>query len=318
MKLILVLVSIFQIVASMQTVPVLVASHKLVPGLKNEINSDNLLIHNLTSVTNMIKKLISSCSSDAYLIINQPGLTLEDLNMKHIDDWGFLRKYLTMSSTVVGLPYVNEPLDLPYLEKYIIKNCQAETINVDVNDDEVGQYYDTRTRVIRTNLSPLPTKNEGRYQVIREHDEILRKILRILPSPHFTIILTSDVKSFSHPVARFIRAENPNNFEIFNDIVNDPARKSEVERNDRFHKVDPQWNSPRHSNDRYLENKKKDEIHLFDYDLWFKNEKLVLTIAVMILSIFIVRIVSLSKNIISKISEKKQKPGLIGNSKKRD
>ena len=56
----------------------LVASHKLVRGLKEEINPSNTLPHNVTSVTNMLK-LITECSSDAYLLINQPGLTYADL-----------------------------------------------------------------------------------------------------------------------------------------------------------------------------------------------------------------------------------------------
>ncbi|KAK6459113.1 uncharacterized protein RJT20DRAFT_124276 [Scheffersomyces xylosifermentans] len=306
-------------VYAFNSVPVLVASHKLVAGLRSEIKSDNISPHNTTSVTNLIKKLISKCSSDEYIIVNQPGLTLEDLTVKHADNWGFLRKYLTLASTVIGLPFVEEPLDLPFLEKYVIRNCQAEVISVDDDrEEEVTPYYDTRTRVIRINLSPLPSPEEGRYEVIREHDELIRKILRKLPSPHYTIILTGDTPSFTEPVPNFVIEENPNNFEIFNDIVNDPARAAEVERNDQFHKVEPHWIDYRHTNERYLRNKQRDEIHLFNNELWVKYEKLVTTITVMVLSLFMMKIISFFNAIKARVAEKRSKKGLIGVTKKED
>ena len=98
-----------------------------------------------------------------------------------------------MSSTIVGLPRVENPIDLDFLEQYIISNCDAETINVwHDSEDEVVDYYDIRKRVIRIDLSPLSISNhDDRVKEIFEHDQLIRKILRKLPSPHYTIILTS-------------------------------------------------------------------------------------------------------------------------------
>lgn len=136
--------------------PLLVASHKLVPGLQSEINESNLRPHNVTSVTNMLKKLITQCSSDAYVIVDQPGLTYEDLTDKKRENWPFLINYLYMSSTIVGLPRIEPGLDLDFIENYIINTCDAETINVWHDDDnEVTDYFDVRTRVIKITLSPI-------------------------------------------------------------------------------------------------------------------------------------------------------------------
>ncbi|KAI5954119.1 BIG1 [Candida margitis] len=275
--------------------PLLVASHKLVPGLQSEINESNLKPHNVTSVTNMLKKLITQCSSDAYVIVDQPGLTYEDLTDRNKGNWPFLINYLYMSSTIVGLPRVDSGLDLDFIEDYIISTCDAETINVWHDDDnEVTDYFDVRTRVIKVTLSPI-TGDRGAH--LREHDELIRKILRKLPSPHYTIILTSTDPGMTHPVPGFIMSDRPDNFEIFNDIVNSPKHNGGVEKNDRFHKVKPNWNPARNTNERYITNRKKDEVHLFDYDLWVKNEKLVTTVLVMILSLFMLKTLSVIQSI---------------------
>ncbi|KAI5951287.1 BIG1 [Candida jiufengensis] len=268
---IIVLLLLLPFISCSQLAPLLIASHKLVPDLKTEVSESNIETHNVTSVTNLIKKLVTQCSSDAYLIVDVPGLTYQDLTDKQKDRWPFLINYLYMSSTIVGLPRVEPGLDLGHIEEYIINTCEAETIS-----NELDDYYDIRTRVIRlTDSNP---------------DELMRKILRKLPSPHYTIILTSTSPGFTHPIPDSVMERQPQNFEIFNDIVNNPKHNGGVEKNDRFHKVEPNWNPIRDSNERYKTNKKKDEIHLFDYELWTKNEKLIITIFIMLITLAFLKI----------------------------
>lgn len=311
-----VFVTIFPLVASFTAVPLLVASHKLVKGLREELSGSNLERHSSDSATNLVKRLATECSSDAYIILDQPGLRVEDLNMKRAEEWPFLRKYMTMASTVVGLPWVLGTLDLDYFERYIVKNCEAETVNVEhENEDELTQYVDTRTRIIRVKFGELPPTNERgeRNRVLREHDELIRKIIRKVPSPHYTIILTSQQGEKYHNVPNSVMQSRPEHFEIFNDIVNDPGRENEVERNDMFRSVDPVWSPDRNTVNRYIRNKKKDEIHFFDADLWIKNEKLVITVFVMILSLFALQVTKLFSGIITKVFKKDRE--LIGHPK---
>jgi Txe/YoeB family toxin of Txe-Axe toxin-antitoxin module len=300
-------------------VPLLVASHKLVPGLKDEISDETYVAHNQTSVTNMIKKLITKCSSDTYMIINQPGLKYEDINDFRREDWKFIYKYTVLASTVIGLPFVNEPLDLDYIEEYARMTCEAETMFLkNQNDDEIEEYFDTRTRVIRVELPELSQDKQERFSQIRHNDELLRKILRKLPSPHYTIILTSTLPVSFHPLPQFVYSDSPQEFNVFSLITDDPSRLNEVERNDRFHRPVPDFNVNRHTNNRYLENKKKDEIHFFDYDLWTKNEKLIMTIFIMILTLVLKKFFEFINSIKSKIVNKNKSKGLIGSTKKVD
>lgn len=298
-------VAFVQVVLAAQAVPVLIASHRVVPNLKTEISNTNFFTHNVTSVTKLVKKLVTQCSSDEYIIINQPGLSFLDLTADKKEDWPFIRKYAMLASTVIGLPRVAEPLDLDFIEQYIIRNCEAETIKV-VNDDEeeVQPYYDTRTRVIRIDLSELPEDRHERVATIREHDNLIRLIIRKLPSPHYTIILTSEIPSILHPAPEDIMLSYPDKFEIFDDIVNDPKRKEEIERNVNFHQVDPQWNENKNTNDRYLRNKKQDEIHFFDMDLWNKHEGLITTVLVMITTIVAIKVSSILRGLVGRVQER--------------
>ncbi|RLV94024.1 Protein BIG1 [Spathaspora sp. JA1] len=305
---------VFTTLVTAQLAPLLVASHKLVPGLKQLIDPSNVESQNVTAATNLLKKLVTACSSDAYLIVNQPGLTYHDLTTSNKDNWPMLRKYLYMASTTVGIPRIDGVIDLQFLQEYIINTCEAEVINVWNEDEgEVVDYFDVRKRVIRIDLGELPTGKDRNSEILN-HDELLRKILRKLPSPHYTIILTSDSPGVVHPVP--VKMEDfPDRFEIFNDIINDPMHSREIEKNNNFHSVEPNWNPIRDSNDRYIRNKHQDEVRLLDYDLWTKNEKLITTIFVMILSIFMVKILQFFnylKKLIMEYKQQKKTKGIIG------
>ena len=167
---ILALLAIFSSCFCFDAVPLVVASHKLAKGLKDELSGNNLKPYKVDEATNMIKKLVTQCSSDEYLIINQPGLRLNDITDIEKEHWPHFYKYLTLSSTVVGLPWVEEPIDLDYLEKYILKTCKAETISVDHEDEREVNCIDSKTRVIRIELSELPENLDERRDEMRKHD----------------------------------------------------------------------------------------------------------------------------------------------------
>lgn len=272
-------------------VPVLLGSHKLVRGLKEEIQQPNTKTQDPESVTNMLKKLVTECSSDVYVLVDLPGLESTDLTLSKEANWPNIVRYLHMSSSVVGLPWVEGALDLAFLEKYIIRTCKAEMVVVHENEDELEQYRDTRKRVIKMDLNELPASQPTRDQAIREADDLIRKILRKIPSPHYTILLTLSKQATVHPVPEFAIEELPDHFEIFNDIVNDPKRKEELERNNYLYQdVEPYWNENRDPSVVHAQKIKNDEIHLFDYELWEQNEKLVIVVALMAATLFVVKV----------------------------
>lgn len=288
--------------------PFLVASHKLVAGLKSEVLQPNTKTQDPANVTNMLKKLVSECSSDVYLILNIPGLEAADMLQSREENWPHLVKYLHMASSVVGLPWMEGLLDLHFLEKYITRTCATETINVVLeSDDEVVQYLDTRKRIIKVEFNPLPPPGPERQISLRENDDLIRRILRKVPLPHYTIIVTLTVMSPVHPIPQFALEETPEQFELFHSIVNDERREEEVERNNYLYAdTEPVWNENMDAHSLYLARKKKDQIHFFNHELWKKNEKLVTTVAVMVASVFLVQTISVVKWVQHKIAKPKR------------
>lgn len=272
-----------------EAVPLLLASHRLVPDLAADLKGSWHDPYPVEVATNMVKRAITPCLLDEYVIVNIPGLTNADLT----DDlpWDHTRRYLHMALTVVAAPWVEAPLDLDFLEQYVIERCDAETIPV-VNgrDEEVYHYKDTRTRVIRIDYEELDINPQQRRRQLAAADDLVRKIVRKLPLPHYTIIITSSEVSNVHPVPRLILREYPENYHLFHLISQDPLRANQVERNDRFHRGEPEFAAARHTNDRYLRNRRHDEVHFFDYELWTKNDKVVMTLFVMAVTWVVVKL----------------------------
>lgn len=282
-------------VVALDAVPIVVASHKLVPQLKSEVKP-GLHAQDPLDVTNMLKKLVTECLSDVYMLLNVPGLQQHDLVDNKLAQWPHLERYLHMASTVAGFPWVDGTVDMPFLEKYIVKTCKAETIQVYESEAEVQQYADVRKRVVKVDLAPLPEAGDERLRALHDTDDLIRKILRKLPSPHYTIIITSDQTLPVHPIPDFALEEFPEQFGVFHSILADPRRDEEVERNNyMYREVEPQWNENLDPMLRYLERKKRDEIHLFDYDLWKKKERLVTTVVLMVFTLFAVQTLSFGR-----------------------
>lgn len=281
---------------ALQAVPVLLASHKLVPSLKKDIQTPNTKVQLSLDVTHMVKRLATECSSDVYLLVNAPGLTQADLTSAKKDNWPHLQKYLHMSSSVVGLPWMEGILDYDHLSEYIVRTCKAEAIVVHTDEHEVEHYIDTRKRVIRLELAPIPNLQPSRDESIRNVDDVIRKILRKLPSPHYTILITSSEPGAVHPIPQIALENTPEHFELFHDIVNDPSRALEKERNNyMYQEVEPIWKEYEDPTELYLARRRQDEIHFFDADLWRKKEKLVMTLILIIASLFVFEIVSLGR-----------------------
>ncbi|KAG7196206.1 Protein big1 [Scheffersomyces spartinae] len=227
--------------------------------------------------TNMIKRAITACSLDAYVIANVPGLTYEDMTPGHYDDWMAVRRYLYLLLTLVSVSRMVEAVDLKYLSNYIVMTCDAELASYDEIDAnsffdnrQQGGHLDTRKRVISVDFSPMDDEDlNRRREQIRYIDLVIRKIIRQLPLPHYMLIITGDTTGFTHPHPDIMMQENPEQFEIFNDLVNDPERDTEKERNQyQYRPVAPQWNDLKPSDSRVQRNRLKDEIHIFEFKAW--------------------------------------------------
>lgn len=288
------LLYIFHCAVCFNAVPLAVASHRLVKGLKNELPEIKPSTrYNGQEVTNMLKRLITDCSSDGYVLIDIPGLKVYDINDYSLGNWNHLGKYFSMASTVMGLSFINDVLDLEYLKQYIITTCDAEPLDISMGGNTNAHYIDTRTRAISIKFDHLSEDHHIRQEQIKKNDQFIREVIGKLPSPHYTIILTSSEKAHIEPVPPSAFNNYPQNHGVFNKIANHISRAQEIEFNDKYMPVEPHWNENKNSNQRYLENKKKDEVKFLDYELWMKNEKIIMTITLMVMTVFMIKLKAL-------------------------
>lgn len=218
-------------------------------------------------MSEVLRNFIAPCSSDAYILVNQPGLTLNDL--QNYEGFTYLRTYSFMSSTLGVMPRIEKPVDFEELEKSIIRHCDATVIYLD-ELEEVETYIDTQTRLIVINFPDLPDDPTERIKALSNADKALRNTIRKLPSPSHSLVYTTLDK-------RLIDQYEENKWkkmEIFPDIIKqDETRNYEYERNDRVNQVERPFPEKRTN---FINPDKLVIPSFLDKELILKNELLVM------------------------------------------
>lgn len=223
------------------TVPVIMYSHRLSPGLlRYQINYNYKQTITNDSIKIISKELIENCNSDAYIFINIPGLLEYDL-VKYRDEFKYLEQYLQTSTTGLTfekVDYINDNTfnELIGFTKHI---CNVNKfMSLRGNDTrQYEPYLDTDKRVIRIDFPPLNgTEEEWRSETISHYDKYLRTVIAQIPSPHQTVILTSldsDGKALTDLNKEYIKTMIEYDG-IFNDVIKE---KSDIEKNHRVNDV---------------------------------------------------------------------------------
>lgn len=229
---------LIRFVYSVGTVPVIMFSHKLSPGLlKYQASYNYKQTIPSRSLQTIAEELISGCNSDAYLFINVPGLTEFDL-VKYRDEWKYLEQYLQSSST--GLTFEKMLTEGSYIFEPLIEFTQ-ETCHVDKilnlignNTAQFEPYLDSTKRIIKIDFPPIDgmVDLQERRETMAHFDKYLRTVIAQLPSPFHTIVLTSLTASNNNGLENsLINSLNEDYTGIFNDIIEE---KRDMEKNHRL------------------------------------------------------------------------------------
>lgn len=151
-------------------------------------------------IEDQLYSILSECSSDAVVLVNQPGLQASDFVYTDMTAplWHHFTRYFKRSGTFLPYLQTSSPLDLAQTSRFFIAQCNAEEVTANVNSPEspLQKYIDTRKRVIRVNFEPVPPDDSPGNAELRQfklvnHDIMLAKIIDTIPSPFITIIYTS-------------------------------------------------------------------------------------------------------------------------------
>lgn len=182
-----------------RSVPALLFSYDWIPGLKHIIAdndfSDSIISRdNFRDITRDF--MASTCNSDAYVLVNIPGLSKYDFVVFE-DAWPSLKKYISQGTSGLKFEMV-EPLSDNFfddLSNYIDEQCDIfEVMHIVGNDeDTVQQYIDAKKRLIIIDYPILPNieDKDVRLKSIMEYDDFLRTVLAQIPSPSQKVLVTS-------------------------------------------------------------------------------------------------------------------------------
>lgn len=289
--------------------PLVFSSTRLIKGIVNTQEDPKPNPFPRPRLELMLRKVLSRCSSDAYIFINQPGLTYEDFKVNDQKIFFNVQKKLSEDSTVISFPYVENGVSFEKLTKYVLGSCDdvdVIRINVDEEEMETGdhlpRYIDTKARVIIVNLPRLPVIGDADYRRsrIEAHDKYIRRVLQRLPSPYLSIVLTSnetsinDVNFYSgHPKNAGVPLEQfrrlSSNYNPMSWITNDPRRINEeyIFKEVDYEETKAQDLLPRKN--KYeewilLSRKEEEDLRLLSGDLFYENEAAIVAFILVVVS----------------------------------
>lgn len=187
------------------SVPMIFSHHKYLEN--NPFYDLDMKMSNLTSPIQVpmsakdaltaTESILSQCLSDAFVIIQVPGLELADL--QEWPSWHSSRMIMSKASTIVSLAHMteSESFDLKLLEKTLRANCGVSKIEIDSMDEpHNAKYEDSKPRLLDVKIPEdlLYEKpgSEQRAEQLLKIDELVYDIVKKLPSPNIFIMIISD------------------------------------------------------------------------------------------------------------------------------
>ncbi|KIW01366.1 uncharacterized protein PV09_07135 [Verruconis gallopava] len=165
-----------------------------------------------SALTDQVSHALSSCPSDTYIIIAQPGVSASDFSAGSSSP--NLRQYLNKTAGIVEtwvVPEVAGLLDARSLERQVQERCKADVLRIDATTGAIpndGVY----PRVVYVRFPSLPTARHDRMSKLAEHDSFLHAVISEVGGDKYSVIYTT-----TPPSADFTPSEQqvaPDDYEM--------------------------------------------------------------------------------------------------------
>ncbi|KAL9010758.1 MAG: hypothetical protein Q9173_004337 [Seirophora scorigena] len=170
------------------------------------------------ALTESIISLLSSCLSDTYIIVTQPGVHAEDYRDRYAAPH-LRRKVQGEDKAIRSAVSVTDVLlnvDTEAIVRSVEERCGAALLKVDASTGSFTIADDPYPRVINLDFPALPAGHRERVDKLLEHDTFLASLLDLLPTSKYTVIYTTTATTTSPPPS----AAEPDTYEM------DPAFSS--------------------------------------------------------------------------------------------
>ncbi|KAF3218997.1 hypothetical protein TWF679_000408 [Orbilia oligospora] len=147
-----------------------------------------------------VKKTVSQCTSDAYILVLQPGIHESDF--RDPKSAPQIRKF-TETNRFLGVMDAVGTVDLNIIEDYVKSRCQAHSVTVDASTSSFNSFDENATaQVIKLDFPVLPLHGEARKNGHSQNDNFLSALISMIPSARYTVVYVStplgDPRLFVH------------------------------------------------------------------------------------------------------------------------
>ncbi|KAI9809708.1 MAG: hypothetical protein M1825_000140 [Sarcosagium campestre] len=184
-----------------------------------------------SSLLQTVKQRLEGCSSDAYVIVSQPGVS--DADFEKAESAPRLKRSMaagikdSLVRSSFSVSDVIGDFDVDDVQDFLEVTCKTEVMSIDASSEsssykfrraepkkrahsvsdllivssQAGSFAtveDMKPRVIRVDFPPLATVKTERERQIREHDAFLSSIIDLLPSTKYTALYTTTALSSEH------------------------------------------------------------------------------------------------------------------------
>jgi hypothetical protein len=138
---------------------------------------------NAETVTSEIAEALTSCPSNHYIIVSQPGVSAADY--RSIKRASVLRKD---SKTAVSIPDVIGAIDTEYWERTLQAKCDAEVLHIDASTGSIPSYH-SMPKVISLTFA-APSAGNKKHD-LEENEAFFASLMEPLLKTNYTVLWTS-------------------------------------------------------------------------------------------------------------------------------
>ncbi|KAF3940271.1 hypothetical protein ABW19_dt0209744 [Dactylella cylindrospora] len=136
-----------------------------------------------------VKTTVSQCTSDAYILVLQPGVHESDF--KDPRSAPQIKKFSQTSRFVSVMDAVGY-VDINEIEDYVKTRCQAHTVTVDASTSTFNSFEENSTaQVIKLDFPVLSTHAEMRRKGQVQNDNFLSALISMMPTAKYTVVYVS-------------------------------------------------------------------------------------------------------------------------------
>ncbi|GME64561.1 hypothetical protein GTA08_BOTSDO02796 [Neofusicoccum parvum] len=144
-----------------------------------------------SSAAQSVEQLLAGCPAESYVIVNQPGVSVDDFDNKWSAPW--LRQRFQKTEAGISTGSINEVVGGTNAEdvvKYVERQCKATRMNVDASSGYIS-LEDEFPRVIKLDFAAPPTTPDERASALTENDSFLDALMSSVQEKSFSVIYTT-------------------------------------------------------------------------------------------------------------------------------